>query len=172
MFSHLFAWIRRNTRKAVALAIGPGLLFLALDAGISHFVGKDDSTPMQYVPVYYGMLGALLLIIAAFPRSRTFFAVMARLVGVAGVVVGLLGTWFHIHALLEDMKGTYDWPTLQGSLATTPPVFAPLAFAGVGALIFALASPKLLLRYRIGKSGKGGTNVVPLNGDDRARRAV
>jgi hypothetical protein len=171
MFNHLFAWIRRNTRKAVALAIGPGLLFLALDAGIAHFVGHEASSPaLQRVPVYYGMAAALLLVIAAFPRSRMFFAVVARTAGVVGVAVGLAGTWFHIAALLKDMDGTYDWATLQGSLSTTPPVFAPLAFSGIGALIFVLASPKLLLRYRVGKVGKARTNVLPLNGDDRARR--
>ncbi|MGA9521312.1 MAG: hypothetical protein WBV82_07600 [Myxococcaceae bacterium] len=171
MLNRLLAWIRQNTARAVALAIAPGLLTLAIDAWIEHFVSGSGDLPLQWAPVFYGAAAAVLLGIVVMLRSQAPFAFAARIVGVLGVIVGVSGTTLHLLPLFKDMDGKYDWSTLQGSLGVSPPVFAPLAFAGIGALVFILASPKLQLRYNIGSASTDDAEVVSVQGGQGNRRA-
>jgi hypothetical protein len=162
MLNRILDWTRRNTRRAAALAIAPGLLFLATDAWMEHFLENDGDKPLQWAPILFGIAAAVLLSIVALVRSRAAFAWIARIVGGLGVVVGLVGTAVHLIPLFEDMDGTYDFATFQGSLSMAPPLFAPLAFAGIGSLVFLLASPKLLIRLNVGRSSKRAARVVPM----------
>ena len=169
MLNRLLAWTRRNTRKAAALAIAPGLIFLATDAWIEHFIANAGDLPLQWAPIIYGVSAAVILSIVVVFRSRAPFAWASRILGVIGVLVGVAGTLLHLQPLLKEMNGTWDWPTLQGALGVSPPMFAPLAFAGIGSLVFLLASPKLLIRIKIGRPAKDA-QVVPM-ADKESRRA-
>jgi hypothetical protein len=151
MLNKVLTWARQNSRRAVALAVAPGLLMLGVDAAISHFAGKDFDNPVQFVPVVYGVVAFVALAIVVWPKTRGPFAWTARILGVGGVLVGLTGTVLHLSALFEELKGEYTWPSLEGGLSVAPPMFAPLGFAGIGALLFFLPSARLLIRVRIGK---------------------
>ncbi|WP_309891921.1 hypothetical protein [Archangium sp.] len=96
MLGRLLLWARRHSREAVALALAPGLVALAFDAAISHWAGKDFDNRLQAVPVVYGVVGFVLMTLVCIPSSRTLFAWTARLVGGAGVVIGLVGTVVHL----------------------------------------------------------------------------
>ena len=169
--NRLLDWTRQNTIRAVALAIAPGLLMLGLDAWMEHILENDGDKPLQWAPIYFGPAAALLLSIVAVVRSRAAFAWVARITGVIGVIVGVGGTVLHLLPLFADMNGKYDWATFRGSLSMAPPLFAPLAFAGIGALVFILASPKLQIRYNIGRSSNENGEVLSVAEDKETRRA-
>ena len=158
MVDRLLTWARRNTRRAVALALAPGLVMLAVDAGIGHFMGHEIESSLQYVPVIYGGLGFLVLCVVVWPKVRSPFAWSARILGALGVVVGLAGTFLHLQSLMKELDGNYSWPSIEGGLSVAPPVFAPLAFVGVGALLFLLPSTRLMIRFRVGRIA-GGTEA-------------
>jgi hypothetical protein len=141
---------------------------LAVDAAIGHFAGKDFDNPLQFIPVVYGVIAFIALAIVVWPRTRGPFAWTARIFGASGVLVGLTGTVLHLRALISELKGDYTWPSLEGGLSVAPPVFAPLAFAGVGALLFFLPSARVLIRIRIG-SPRPHRKVEPVRLSDAGR---
>lgn len=151
MFEKLLSWARRHSRRAIALAMLPGLVLLGGDAAIAHFMGTENDLPLQYVPVIYAVAAIVLLLIAVVPRSRAFFSWTARICGGAGVIVGLVGLVYHLLALKSALEGDYSWANLQGTINNCPPLGAPLGFTGLGALIFFLPSTRLLLRLKVGK---------------------
>lgn len=164
-------WARRNTRRAVALALAPGLAMLAIDAAIGHFAGKVDfDNWLQFIPVVYGALAFASLPIAVWPATDGPFAWCARLLGAAGVVVGLTGTILHLDALLEELKGEYSWSSVEGGLSVAPPVFAPLAFAGVGLLLWLLPSTRLVLRVRGGLRRSSSAPRLPSEREQQAEK--
>jgi hypothetical protein len=150
MFGLLLRWVRLNSRKALALALAPGLIALAFDSAVSHWAGKDFDNRWQAIPVVYGLVGFLLLTAVCIPKSRKVFVWTARGVGLAGMLVGLMGTYIHAVALMEELKGDYSAANLEGALSVAPPLLAPLSFVGLGAALFALSSARLLLRLRVG----------------------
>lgn len=175
MLNSLLLWARRNSRRALALALAPGLVALALDAAIGHWAGKDFDNRLQTIPVAYGLLGFLAVVVASVPRSRALFAGVARAVGALGVLIGLVGTGLHLQSLLEEMEGQYTAASLEGALSVGPPVLAPLAFSALGLVLFFLPSAKLLLRLRLGTVAPAAASVTHLepvraDTDDSARR--
>ncbi len=150
MFGRLLSWARRHSRQALALLFAPGLLALAFDAAIAHWAGKDFDNRVQAVPVVYGVVGFVLMVAVCIPRSRTVFAWTARLVGAAGVLIGLVGTVLHAFKLWQELEGMYSISSVEGAFSVAPPLLAPLGFAGLGALLFFLPSARLLLRLRVG----------------------
>ena len=154
MNARLGRWMHGLTaRRGIALAIGPGLLTVALDAAIAHFAEKTMRSPMQLVPVLFGPAALVVLLGAAVPRLPFIaFRRVVRAVGVAGVLVGLAGTGFHLLALWRLLEGapiTRD--ALIAALAVAPPVFAPGAFAGIGVIVWLLGSPRLTLGFDVGR---------------------
>lgn len=142
-------FLEMDAKRLFALAIGPGLLFLGVDAYISHFCGKDGEG-LQWVPVYFAPIAMVLTVIwgaARLPPGA--FRWGLTLVGLASTVVGLWGTVLHLRVILEDLSDeTVNWASIQGALGSGPPVFAPLAFAGVGMAIALVAQPIIDIRLR------------------------
>ncbi|WP_233261747.1 hypothetical protein [Vitiosangium sp. GDMCC 1.1324] len=163
MLGRLLLWARRNSRRAIALALAPGLIALAFDAAIAHWAGKDFDNRLQAIPVVHGVAGFFLVLFVCIPRSRAVFAWTARLVGGTGVLVGLAGTVFHASALLKELDGQYTASSLEGAFSVAPPLLAPLGFTGLGALLFLLPSTKLLLRLRVGSPPSASTAPVELH---------
>ena len=64
-------------------------------------------------------------------------------------MVGFAGSTFHLLPLWKDIADEEKtWGGFEGALSLAPPVFAPLAFVGVGMLLVVLASPRIHLRLR------------------------
>ena len=160
MLGRLLLWVRRNSRKALALVMAPGLLALAFDAAVAHWASRDFDNRVQAIPVVYGVVGALLLVAVCVPRSRAVFAWTARLLGAAGVLVGLAGTGLHFVKFIAELEGKFSAASIEGALGSAPPLLAPLGFAGVGALLFFLPSARLLLRLRVGTPARASATPV------------
>ncbi|MFN7132920.1 MAG: hypothetical protein ACK4N5_12635, partial [Myxococcales bacterium] len=148
------SWLQSLTpKRVVTVALAPGFLALGIDAAISHHMLGEPSAPLQYVPVVYSAAAMLVLLAVAVPRlSEALFAWSLRIVGGLGVLTGLGGTWLHLAVVLDTFKRNEDERTRElfdQILSTAPPVFAPAAFAGVGALLIVLASPRLHMRVKL-----------------------
>jgi hypothetical protein len=151
MGTRVAEWFRNlNTKRLVALGIGPGVLALGLDAGIAHFAGREMRHPAQLTPVVFGIAACVALGAAGLPRlTAAHFRALARWVGGAAALVGLVGTGFHLHALWFILAGEpITFSGLTAALAVAPPLFAPAGFAGIGALVWALGNPKLEISFR------------------------
>lgn len=152
MISLFSRWLVQHTHRAVALLIAPGLLALAFDSGVAHYVGKDGSHPGQGVPVAFGIAAAAAIAIAVFALKRPTFGWTLRAVGALSVLVGGAGTVFHGLALWEDLAGGgFTASALEDALFAAPPLLAPAAFAGIGALLWVLVSPHLRLGVVLGR---------------------
>ena len=146
MISLLKEWLVQHTRRVVAALVAPGLLALAFDSGVAHYVGKDGSHPGQGVPVAFGVAAAMAVLIAVFVMKRPTFGWTLRAVGAISVVVGAAGSFFHGMALWESLaEGGFTAAALEDALFAAPPLLAPAAFAGIGALLWVLVSPSLRL---------------------------
>ena len=150
-------WIHHlNAKRGIALGIGPGLLALGADAGISHFAGgRPMAHVAQLVPLCYAPLACGALLGAALPRlSLRWFRLALRLVGIAGALVGAVGSGFHVRALLRLLEGEpLSLENLNAALAVAPPLFAPAAFLGIGVLLAVVASPRVNIRFRMEEGG-------------------
>jgi hypothetical protein len=135
-------------KRAVAMAIGPGLVAIGTDAGIAHFAGREMVHAGQLIPVLFAPLGCAALVAFAAPRVRgAWFRRAVRAVGAFAVAVGTLGTAFHVRAFFRLMAGT-EWTRamIEAALAVAPPLFAPAAFAGIGVVVWMLGNPRLAIQ--------------------------
>jgi hypothetical protein len=148
MSSRLGTWARENTRQALAAVLAPALLVLAVDVGIAHFAGTGNDQLCQYAPVWYGIVGFAVLLTVALPGiSPRIFTIALRAVGALGLFVGMVGTGQHATRFFAELEGKYTLAQLEGALSTSPPLFAPAAFLGLGAALIVLASPRLTIRF-------------------------
>ena len=139
-----------NAKRALALAVAPGVLGLGLDAAISHFAEREMAHPAQLIPVSFAPLATLALLFFAAPhRGAELFRKGMRWVGAAATLVGMVGTGFHVRALVRLLEGgPLSFAGLKAALAVAPPLFAPGGFAAVGLLVWALGSPRLAIELK------------------------
>lgn len=138
-------------KRALALALGPGFLVLGADAAVDHLAGRAGMVvPAQYVPLLFAPAAAVAVMAVALPRVKAaIFARVLRGVGVAGMAVGAAGTFFHVRALGRLLEGgPLTVANLEAALAVAPPLFAPGAFLGVGAVLLALASRRVVVELQ------------------------
>lgn len=141
-----------NAKRVIALAVAPGVLGLGVDAAIAHFAGRDMANRAQLIPVLFAPVAAAALLLLASPyRTAAVFRRGVRLVGALATAVGLVGTGFHVRALVRLMEGTpLTFAALKAALAVAPPLFAPGGFAGIGMLVWLLGSPRLAIELKLG----------------------
>ncbi|MDQ2798118.1 MAG: hypothetical protein M3Y13_00565 [Armatimonadota bacterium] len=115
-------------------------LFLEIRYDHNHVLMHKN---IAWTPIIYS---AVMVVVGAI--SLAFWeswgrTVMLWLFG-AGVIVGLLGFWLHNMGHPFDGIGTMlsAWAGQHPDPTSRPPVLAPLAFAGLGALGWALCLPR------------------------------
>lgn len=136
-----FGW-----KRLVTLALAPGFIALAFDVAADHLADQTVEHPAQVAGAITPVLCALLLLACSLPRlSPRWFRISTWTTAVLSLLTGVVGTWFHVASLVELMEGDYGWATLLETLTVSPPVFAPLAFVGLGVLLFALGSERLTI---------------------------
>jgi hypothetical protein len=142
-------WKQLNAQRFIALVLGPGLLAMGLDAAVEHIAGRREMVlPAQYIPVLFAPLACAGVMAFAGPGlAAAVFRVAMRAVGAVGVGVGLVGTGFHVRGLMRLLEGgPVTLEGLEAALAVAPPLFAPGAFAGIGAVLWLLGNPALVIR--------------------------
>jgi hypothetical protein len=109
---------------------------LGVETYLAHLI-SGEVKPAESIPVFFGPLAGLILLIAVFIRLRRRALTQASLiiigVAIASVVVGVVGSAFHWARIVPpagfaDRGLRWDW------IIFAPPVAGPLSFAGVGLL--------------------------------------
>jgi hypothetical protein len=136
---------RLGLKRLALLLIAPGFIALVFDVMVGHFMGKDAEHFAQGMPIGMGISCCVLTLAAALLKSDRVRLWLTRAVGVMGLFLGIAGTYFHVHAIQEDLadEETISRGIIEGALGAGPPALAPLAFVGVGLLVMALGSRKL-----------------------------
>jgi hypothetical protein len=137
LLAEAFPQIRRQpiplTRDQVMLLlVAMNEFVLGLDTYLAH----DTSGTIrdgEWVPIIFGPIAGFLLLVAGFIalRRRTLANLLASLVFLASMVVGGLGSYYHLHRtlLLQGPPGSLVAVWL---LVYAPPLLGPLTFALVG----------------------------------------
>src|SRR5687767_640185 len=130
----MVGWLTATaTARKVALFMAGALLTLVFDVVVAHVLGKPGIKWTQAIPIVYGSLAALVLIIAVFAAPPDPFHRTVRVTGAVGVLVGLVGAVLHTLAVTSGLAGSeLTIRAVTRELSLGPPLFAPLAFAGVG----------------------------------------
>ena len=150
-----------DPKRAVLLALGPGVAAVAADAAIAHFAGREMHNPAQLLPVTVGPLMALVLVAAGNPK-------VVRAAGAVLSALGAIGTGFHLRALMRLLSGQrLTWDMVQNALAAAPPVAAPGAFIGLGVVVMLLANPALRIELGGPAQIKAGALHAAVANDDR-----
>ena len=153
MKAQLGRWMNGlGVKRTAALVLGPGFLALGFDAAVEHLAGRADLViPAQYTPVLFAPLACVtLLVVGGLKLNAKVFRTALRILGGLAIAVGTVGTGFHIRGLmrlLEDAPVTFL--NLEHALAVAPPLFAPAAFAGVGAVLLLLGIERFALRFTL-----------------------
>ncbi len=132
-------------RKIKKLPVSRDQLFLLVAAVNELFMGLDTYTAHilngtirwnEWIPVIFGTTAAVLLLLAGFlaRRRRQTANIIATVVFVASIIVGLLGTYFHISRGGMLFHGPIFERIRISFLIWAPPAAAPLAFVLVGIL--------------------------------------
>lgn len=115
--------------RLLLIFVGINLFFTGIDVALAHSI--NHFIPVyEWIPIFYFPIGAISCFIIAFqPTPQKWAAVVHIILMSAGILVGVLGTAFHLNAILNPLGSlTWSW-IVFGS-----PVLAPLAFAGISLL--------------------------------------
>jgi hypothetical protein len=133
--------------RKVLLFLAGGMVTLVFDAFIDHFKWARANEMgvlhgmawNQWIPIFYGLIAAVLLAIPAviqLPSKRE--TTLLTVFGLAGMLVGLLGVFFHLKRIVGELPDEHTLEALGRALKDEPPIFAPASFAGVGLLLLTL----------------------------------
>ncbi len=112
--------------RLLLLFAGVNLIFTGLDVALAHSINSFIPA-YEWIPVYFAPLGAVTcLLLALRPQPSKPLAVTHIVVMCIGVLVGVIGTGFHLNQVLSP-TGRLSWAWIVfGS-----PILAPLSFAGI-----------------------------------------
>ncbi len=123
-----------NRNDLMLMLVTFNLLAIGFETYLAHLI-SGGIKPAEAIPVFFGPVAALGMIVALYLRLRRGAITTSTLIviGIASlsVVVGVLGAAFHWSRALapDNFPGSrlrWDW------LIYAPPIAAPLSFAGVG----------------------------------------
>ncbi len=143
--------VRRLGPKRVALiGVAFGYVALFADAFIGHESNGGIDLIRQYVPLVFAPLAiAALLAVGLARTSERTLAGVCKVVGLLSIAIGLAGTYFHVHAVVEDLANDrLSSGAILGALTSGPPIAAPGGFVGVGLLLYALGLQRLSVTWR------------------------
>jgi hypothetical protein len=109
-------------------------IFLGIDIYLAHLI-SGTIVPREWIPIIFGPVAGLLLLVAGLIalRARLFASTLASLVFLSSILVGALGSFFHIIRAAQPTAPIGSILSVE-LLVNAPPFLAPLAFAGVALL--------------------------------------
>ncbi len=109
-------------------------IFLGLDIYLAHNL-SGTIVPYEWIPILFGPLAGLTLLAAGLIaiKRRPLATLIANIVLIASIVIGLLGSYFHIRRGLLP-AGPAGARVTVDLLVWAPPIAGPLIFSLVGLL--------------------------------------
>ncbi len=118
--------------QVMLLMVAINQLFLGLDIFLAH---SNDGIikPYEWIPVAFGPIAGISLLIAGVVslRHRTLANLLASLIFFFSILVGLLGTYFHLHRSLLPFAPAGEQLT-TGLLVWGPPLLCPITYILIG----------------------------------------
>lgn len=133
LFPKTNQWRLKLTRDQLMMLLAAvNLLSLGLETYLAHLI-SGTIVPREYIPIYFGFASGVILLAAGLIalRRRALATWLATIVLVSSIVVGLVGTYFHIIRAVLPSAPEGARVSL-GLLVWAPPILAPLTFALVG----------------------------------------
>ena len=120
--------------QLMLLMVAINQVFLGIDTYLAHNI-NGTIRPNEWIPIIFGLLaGGLLLLCGLIAlKWRTMASVIATLTLLASIVVGLLGSYFHLEYGLLPSAPVGERITIH-LLVFAPPILGPMVFAIVGVL--------------------------------------
>ena len=109
-------------------------VFIALDIYLAHSI-NGTLKPNEWIPILYGAAAGIALLAAGAValRHRALATRLANFVFILGIVVGLLGAWFHLNRTVLLDSGLLSSQAVN-TLIWAPPVIGPLFFILISVL--------------------------------------
>ncbi len=120
--------------QLILLIVAINELFLGIDTYLAHSA-NGTIRPNEWIPIIFGLLAGGLLLLSGLIalRWRTVASITATITLLASIVVGVLGSYFHLEYGLLPTAPAGERITIQ-LLVFAPPVLGPIVFAIVGVL--------------------------------------
>jgi hypothetical protein len=115
--------------RLLLIFVGINLFFTGIDVALAHSI--NSFVPVyEWIPIYFFPLGAMSCFIISFQTNPKMWSALIHIALMSiGILVGVIGTAFHMNAVLNPL-GHLSWAWLVfGS-----PILAPLAFSGISLL--------------------------------------
>jgi len=123
-----------NRDQVMLLLAAFNELVLGVDTYLAHSI-TGTLKPGEWIPVIFGLAAGISLFLAGWIAlyKRSLANNIASLVFLASMLIGVLGSYFHLHrALLPDAPAGQQITALL--LVYGPPLLGPITFALVGIL--------------------------------------
>jgi hypothetical protein len=123
-----------NRDQVMLLLAAFNELVLGVDTYLAHSI-TGTLKPGEWIPVIFGLAAGAALFLAGWMAlyKRTLANLIASLVFLASIVVGVLGSYYHLQrALLPDAPAGQQITALL--LVYGPPLLGPITFALIGLL--------------------------------------
>lgn len=119
---------------AMLLLMAVTQFFLGLDTYLAHQI-SGTIVPREWIPIVFGPLAGVCLLAAGLlaRRQRMAANLLATVVFLASIVVGVLGSYFHILRAMRPFAAAGQQLTLS-LLVWAPPLLGPITFALTGVL--------------------------------------
>jgi hypothetical protein len=139
LLAEAFPFVRRlrlpvNRDQIILLMVAFNFIVLGGDTYMAHIIGGAIRGG-EWVPVIFGPVAGVLILLAGVIslRNRQAANLIVSLVFLATIVVGVLGSYYHLHrAVLSGAPAGQQFTALI--MVYAPPLFGPLTFILVGIL--------------------------------------
>lgn len=121
------------TRDGVMLMLmAVTMFFLGIDTYLAHLI-SGTIVPREWIPILFGPLAGVLLLVAGViaRRKRMAANILATVVFLTCIVVGVLGSYYHIVRAILPYAPAGEKLTLS-MLVWAPPLLGPITFALAG----------------------------------------
>lgn len=145
--AELFPFLKRiklpvGRDQVILLFVAVNLLMLGLDHYLAHLMDWTIK-PYEWIPIIYGPIAGVVVLAAGLlaMRKRTFASLVVSLVMLSAVVIGVLGTTYHLNysVQLNAPPGEqFTWRLISYG----PPLLGPLTFILLALLGFSAAWPE------------------------------
>lgn len=123
------------TRDAIVLLVMAfTMFFLGVDTYLAHLI-SGNIVPREWIPILFGPVSGVILLFAGLiaRRKRMTANILATIVFIASIVVGVLGSYYHIVRAILPFAPVGQKITLS-LLVWAPPLLGPITFALVGVM--------------------------------------